>query len=116
MEDEYAMDGEIWIAAEDDYLVTNYRKRTYVEMSLDLKRSPLAIKDRAQKLGIQVPRRTAKKQRPLEEIWAAQTERAKKYIGLRSGGLTSMEIAEVCNTTKGAVIGTINRYLKRVSS
>lgn len=116
MDDEYAMDGEIWIPAEDDYLVTNYRKRTYVEMSLDLKRSPLAIKDRAQKLGIQVPRRTAKKQRPLHEIRDAQAERAKTYIGLRSGGLTSDEIAQLCNTTKNAVIGTINRYLKRVSS
>lgn len=110
------MSGEPWIEAEDAYLRAHYHKVDVCVIADALRRSPPAVKDRAWSLGITKKRVPARPKRPLSEIWAAQEDRAKKYIGCRSAGLTSTEIGELFSVSRGAVIGTIYRYLKRVGA
>jgi hypothetical protein len=109
------MKGATWTLAEDEYVRSHYLTVDTYMLALDLGRPPQAVRNRANLLGLARSRCQPKPARPLTDIWRAQEERATKYLSCRSAGMTSLEIAGLFGTTKNAVIGTINRYLKRVS-
>lgn len=105
-----------WTDAEVEHLKAGYLKVATVELALDLKRTPQAIRGKANQLGLRrPPPKWVRPKRALSDIRKAQEERALAYMNNLARGLTAREVGVIYGVSKNVVIGVVNRYRKRMN-
>lgn len=104
-----------WTDAEVEHLKAGYLKVATVELALDLKRTPQAVRSKANALGLRRPPPKWKRpRRALSDIHKAQEERALAYMGELARGLSAREVGAIHGVSRNVVIGVVNRYRKRI--